>query len=110
MKKWPFVVGGISLLALGAAFAYSRLSPGIEVDVYGAKTGAIEEYVTSVSAGTVKAGAPDSTPSMSESCDRTAEARRPSTKRFRAIRKSQARQAAGSRSPRQDSKARSNVA
>jgi HlyD family secretion protein len=55
MKKWPFVVGGIVLLALGAAFAWSRFSSGIEVDVYGAKTGAIEEYVTSVSAGTVKA-------------------------------------------------------
>ncbi|MEK6779858.1 MAG: efflux RND transporter periplasmic adaptor subunit [Candidatus Deferrimicrobiota bacterium] len=55
MKKWPFVAGGIALLALGAAFAWSRLSSGIEVDVYGAKTGAIEEYVTSVSAGTVKA-------------------------------------------------------
>ncbi len=55
MKKWPFVVGGIALLALGGAFTWSRLSSGIEVDVYEAKTGAIEEYVTSVSAGTVKA-------------------------------------------------------
>jgi HlyD family secretion protein len=55
MKRWPFVVGGIVLLALGAAFAWSRLSSGIEVDVYGGKTGSIEEYVTSVSAGTVKA-------------------------------------------------------
>lgn len=55
MKKWPYVAVGIALLAAGAALAWSRLSSGVKVDVYEVKKGAIEEFVTSVSAGTVKA-------------------------------------------------------
>ena len=54
MKRTVLAGGAVALLALGGAFAYSRLSAGIDVDVYEAKRGRIEEYVTSVSAGTVK--------------------------------------------------------
>ncbi len=55
MKKWPFAAAGAGLLAIGGAFAIARFSPAIEVEVYEARRGPIEEYVTSVSAGTVKA-------------------------------------------------------
>jgi len=55
MKKRTLIGGAIVLLAVGAAVFYSRFSNSIEVDVYEAKRGSIEEYVTSVSAGTVKA-------------------------------------------------------
>jgi HlyD family secretion protein len=54
MKRTVLAGGAVALLALGAAFAYYRYSAGIDVDVYEAKRGRIEEYVTSVSAGTVK--------------------------------------------------------
>ncbi|HZW37432.1 MAG: efflux RND transporter periplasmic adaptor subunit [Deltaproteobacteria bacterium] len=54
MNRRFLAAGAIVLLALGAAFAYHRYSTGIEVDVFEARNGRIEEYVTSVSAGTVK--------------------------------------------------------
>lgn len=54
MKRKFLAGGAVALLAIGAAFAYSRFSGGIEVDVFEARKGTIEEYVTSVSAGTVK--------------------------------------------------------
>jgi HlyD family secretion protein len=54
MKRKMLVGGAIALLALGAAVAASLFSVGIEVDVFEARKGPIEEYVTSVSAGTVK--------------------------------------------------------
>ncbi len=54
-KRTKAILGGAAaLLAVVAAIAYSRFSGGIEVDVFDAKKGTIEEYVTSVSAGTVK--------------------------------------------------------
>jgi HlyD family secretion protein len=54
-KRTKAILGGAAaLLAVVAAFAYSRFSGGIEVDVFEARKGTIEEYVTSVSAGTVK--------------------------------------------------------
>ena len=54
MKRKMLAGGAAALLAIGAVAAYTRLSGGIEVDVYEAKRGRIDEYVTSVSAGTVK--------------------------------------------------------
>ena len=54
MKRKILAGGAAALLAIVAAFAYSRFSGGIEVDVFEASKGTIEEYVTSVSAGTVK--------------------------------------------------------
>lgn len=54
-KRTKAILGGAAaLLAIVAAISYSRLSDGIEVDVFEARKGTIEEYVTSVSAGTVK--------------------------------------------------------
>ncbi len=54
-KRTKAILGGAAaLLAIVAAFSYYRLSDGIEVDVFEARKGTIEEYVTSVSAGTVK--------------------------------------------------------
>jgi len=54
MKRMLLAGGAFVLLALGAAFAYHRYASTVEVDVYEARNGRIEEYVTSVSAGTVK--------------------------------------------------------
>jgi HlyD family secretion protein len=54
MKRKLLAGGAAALLAIVAAFAYSRFSGSIEVDVFEARKGTIEEYVTSVSAGTVK--------------------------------------------------------
>ncbi|HEY7586361.1 MAG TPA: efflux RND transporter periplasmic adaptor subunit [Candidatus Deferrimicrobiaceae bacterium] len=54
MKRIKLVAGAAAVLALGAAVAFMRFSGGIEVDVFEAKKGPIGEYVTSVSAGTVK--------------------------------------------------------
>lgn len=56
MKKRTkaILVGSVALLPIVIAFAWSRFSGGIEVDVFDARKGTIEEYVTSVSAGTVK--------------------------------------------------------
>ena len=54
MKPKTMIVAGCALLLLAGAFAYSRLSSAVEVDVFDAKSGSIEEYVTAVSAGTVK--------------------------------------------------------
>lgn len=54
MKRKMLAGGAAALLAIGAVVTYTRLSGGIEVDVYEAKRGRIDEYVTSVSAGTVK--------------------------------------------------------
>jgi len=54
MKRKMLIGGAIALLALGAAVAYFRFSGVVEVDVYESRRGPIEEYVTSVSAGTVK--------------------------------------------------------
>lgn len=51
--KW-ILVGAVALLPVVVAFAWSRFSGAIEVDVFEARKGTIEEYVTSVSAGTVK--------------------------------------------------------
>jgi HlyD family secretion protein len=48
------VLGGAALAIAAAVFAYYRYSTSIEVDVFEAKSGPIEEYVTAVSAGTVK--------------------------------------------------------
>lgn len=54
-KRTKAIVGGVvAILAIVAVFAYSRWSGVIEVDVIEAGKGRIEEYVTSVSAGTVK--------------------------------------------------------
>jgi HlyD family secretion protein len=53
MKK-TLIAGAIVLAAVAAAVLYFRYTPGLEVDVFRAKTGTIEEIVTSVSAGTVK--------------------------------------------------------
>lgn len=54
-KRTKAILGGAAaLLAIVAVISYSRLSDGIEVDVFEARKGTIEEYVTSVSAGTVK--------------------------------------------------------
>jgi HlyD family secretion protein len=54
-KRTKAILGGTAaLLAVAAALAYSRWSGSIEVDVIEARKGRIEEYVTSVSAGTVK--------------------------------------------------------
>ncbi|NJD63502.1 MAG: efflux RND transporter periplasmic adaptor subunit [Deltaproteobacteria bacterium] len=54
MNRKVLAAGAFVLLALGAAFAYRRYAAAVEVDVYQARYGRIEEYVTSVSAGTVK--------------------------------------------------------
>jgi HlyD family secretion protein len=54
MKRKILIGGAIALLALGGAVAYFRISGVVEVDVYESRRGPIEEYVTSVSAGTVK--------------------------------------------------------
>ena len=54
MKRKLLFGGAAALVAVAAAFAYSRYSGGVEVDVFEARKGKIEEYVTSVSAGTVK--------------------------------------------------------
>ena len=54
MKRKVLIGAGVAALALGAAVTYSRFTGEIEVDVFEAKRGRIEEYVTSVSAGTVK--------------------------------------------------------
>jgi HlyD family secretion protein len=54
MKRKTLVAGAAAFLALAAAIAFIRFSGGVEVDVYEVKTGPIGEYVTSVSAGTVK--------------------------------------------------------
>lgn len=48
------VLGGAALVIAAAVFAYYRFSTSIEVDVFEVKSGPIEEYVTAVSAGTVK--------------------------------------------------------
>ncbi len=48
------VLGGAALVIVAAVFAYYRFSTSIEVDVFEVKSGPIEEYVTAVSAGTVK--------------------------------------------------------
>lgn len=48
------ILGGAAIALAAAVFAYTRFSGGIEVDVFAAKKGPIEEYVTAVSAGTVK--------------------------------------------------------
>jgi len=53
--KRPVRIGGvILLLALAGGYAAYRLTPPAMVDVFEAKSGTIEEIVTSVSAGTVK--------------------------------------------------------
>jgi HlyD family secretion protein len=54
MKRRTLVAGAVAVLVLGAAIAFIRFSGGIEVDVFEVKKGPIGEYVTSVSAGTVK--------------------------------------------------------
>lgn len=53
-KRTKAILGGAALVLAVAVFAYYRFSGGIEVDVFEAKKGTIEEYVTAVSAGTVK--------------------------------------------------------
>ena len=53
--KWKLLAAGaVALLAIGAVAAYTRFSGEIEVDVFEARSGRIDEFVTSVSAGTVK--------------------------------------------------------
>jgi len=53
--KRPVRIGGvILLLALAGGYVAYRLTPPAMVDVFEAKSGTIEEIVTSVSAGTVK--------------------------------------------------------
>jgi len=54
MKRPVRIGGGILLLALAVGYVAYRMSPPTMVDVFEAKTGNIEELVTSVSAGTVK--------------------------------------------------------
>ena len=54
MKPKTMIVAGCALLLIAGAFAYSRLSSAVDVEVFDAKSGSIEEYVTAVSAGTVK--------------------------------------------------------
>ena len=53
MKRKGWIVGVVLLLVLAGALAYFRFRTVLEVDVFEAKPGKIEEIVTSVSAGTV---------------------------------------------------------
>lgn len=53
-KRTKAILGGAALVLAAAVFAFYRFSGGVEVDVFEAKSGPIEEYVTAVSAGTVK--------------------------------------------------------
>ncbi|MCL5885181.1 MAG: efflux RND transporter periplasmic adaptor subunit [Deltaproteobacteria bacterium] len=55
MKKRLWVAAGVAVLAAAGILAYTRFSPAVPVDVFTARIGPIEEIVTAVSAGTVKA-------------------------------------------------------
>lgn len=55
MKKWHWIAGGVVLLFAAAVAFYSRSTSVVPVDVYTARIGPIEEIVTAVAAGTVKA-------------------------------------------------------
>lgn len=53
MRRKGWIAGAVLLLVLAGALAYIRFRSALEVDVFEAKPGKIEEIVTSVSAGTV---------------------------------------------------------
>lgn len=54
MNRRMVAAGAAALIAAGAGVAWLRLRPAVEVDVFEARKGRIEEIVTAVSAGTVK--------------------------------------------------------
>lgn len=55
MKKKGWIAAAAAVLGAAALFASRRCGPAVAVDVFEVKKGAIEEIVTAVSAGTVKA-------------------------------------------------------
>lgn len=55
MRRGLWIAAGVALAAAAALALYSRSSSPVPVDVYTARIGPIEEIVTAVTAGTVKA-------------------------------------------------------